>query len=201
MPEFWVINASPVITLAKAGHLDLLAQLADDVIVPEAIAVELLDASVDDPARQAMERSWGTRISSISIPVNILEWGRGVGETSVLAVTLQHRELTAVLDDAQGRKCARALGIPVLGTLGIVLRAKRQGYLASASEVIQQGVKEGYIVVLISVAILISDQSYHGIFHRTLPVNTTSAARYSSTILAYARHRRLYKWGDQNFQP
>jgi predicted nucleic acid-binding protein len=137
VPEFWVVNASPVITLAKAGHLDLLTRLANDVLVPEAVVVELLDASVDDPARQAIERGWGTRISGINIPVNILEWGLGGGETSVLAVTLQDKERTAVLDDAQGRKCARALGIPVVGTLGIVLRAKRQGYLASASEAIR----------------------------------------------------------------
>ena len=51
MPEFWVVNASPVITLAKAGHLDLLTQLADDVLVPEAVVTELLDAPTDDPAR------------------------------------------------------------------------------------------------------------------------------------------------------
>jgi predicted nucleic acid-binding protein len=137
VPELWVVNASPVITLAKAGHLDLLTQLANDVLVPEAVVMELLDVSADDPAQQAMERGWGTRIPGVSIPVSILEWGLGVGETSVLAATLQHRERTAVLDDAQGRKCARALGIPVIGTLGIVLREKRQGYLASASEAIQ----------------------------------------------------------------
>lgn len=122
MPEFWVGNASPVITLAKAGHLDLLTQLADDVLVPEAVLTELLDAPADDPARQAMERGWGTRIPGVTIPVGVLEWGLGAGEASVLAATLQHREHTAVLDDAQGRKCARALDIPVIGTLGIVLR-------------------------------------------------------------------------------
>jgi predicted nucleic acid-binding protein len=130
----WIVNASPVITLTKAGHLDLLTQLADDVLVPEAVVMELLDASADGPARQAIERGWGKRLPAIIIPVSILEWGLGVGETSVLAATLQHRECTAILDDAQARKCARALGMPVIGTLGVVLRAKRQGYLASASE-------------------------------------------------------------------
>lgn len=134
MPELWVVNASPVITLAKAGYLNLLTQLADDVLVPEAVVMELLDASADDPARQAIERGWGKRFPGVTIPVSILEWGLGVGETSVLAATLQYRERTAVVDDAQARKCARALGIPVIGTLGVVLRAKRQGYLASASE-------------------------------------------------------------------
>jgi hypothetical protein len=162
--------------------------------------MELLDASADDPARQAIEQGWGKRIADVSVPVSILEWGLGVGESSVLAAGLQHRGHTVVLDDAQGRKCAHALGIPVIGTLGIVLRAKLQRYLASASEVIRQGAKKGHIVGLISVAILISDQPSHGIGRRILPVNITSVAGYSSTTPAYAKHQRSYKLGDQIFQ-
>ncbi len=67
MTEFWVINASPLITLAKAGHLVLLTQLADDILVPEAVVTEL-DAPTDDPARQAMERGWGKRLPGLTIP-------------------------------------------------------------------------------------------------------------------------------------
>ena len=36
-----------------------------------------------------------------------------------------------------GRRCARTLGIPVIGTLGVVLRAKHQGRIASAARVMQ----------------------------------------------------------------
>ena len=42
----------------------------------------------------------------------------------------------AVLDDAQGRQCARAHGIAVIGTLGIVLFAKRQGVIQAARPVL-----------------------------------------------------------------
>lgn len=137
MPEVWVVNASPIITLAKAGHLNLLTELADDVLLPDAVVNEILQAPVSDPARGIIEQGWGQRVSVADIPVMVLEWGLGAGETAVIAVAVERGESTAVLDDAQGRKCARAIGLPVIGTLGIVLRAKRMGHVESATGVLK----------------------------------------------------------------
>jgi predicted nucleic acid-binding protein len=44
----------------------------------------------------------------------------------------------AIIDDRAGRRCAELLGIPVLGTLGIVLRAKRLGQVDSARPLIRK---------------------------------------------------------------
>ena len=123
MPDRWVANASPVITLAKAGHLALLTALATEVLLPEAVVAEVLAGPVTDPARQAVEEGWGTRVAVPRVPVAVLEWGLGAGET-------------AVLDDAASRRCARTLGIPSMGTLGVVIRAKHQGRIVSAAVVI-----------------------------------------------------------------
>ena len=61
----------------------------------------------------------------------------------MITITLEGSSHTAVLDDAQGRKCARALGLPLIGTLGIVLRAKRLGRITSAAEVLRDLQKGG----------------------------------------------------------
>jgi predicted nucleic acid-binding protein len=135
--DIWVVNASPVITLAKAGHLALLMEMANEILLPEAVVAELLMAPVTDPARQAVASGWGTRVPVTQMPDIVLEWGLGAGETAVLAVALARGDCTAVLDDAAGRKCARTLGIPVIGTLGVVLRAKYQGRIASAARIMQ----------------------------------------------------------------
>lgn len=137
MPDRWVVNASPVITLAKAGHLALFTLLATEVLLPEAVVTELLDGPVADPARQAVEGGWGTRVRVPTVPVPVLEWGLGLGETAVLAVALARGDCTAILDDAEGRRCARTLGVPVMGTLGVVVRAKQHGRIASAAEVVR----------------------------------------------------------------
>jgi predicted nucleic acid-binding protein len=42
-----------------------------------------------------------------------------------------------VVDDLAARRCAQALGIPVRGTLGLVLLGKRRGRLAAARPVLE----------------------------------------------------------------
>ena len=134
LTELWVVNASPVITLAKAGYLHLLEQLAS-VLVPEAVVQEVEAGPRTDPARRALENGWGARSAPREIPASVLEWGLGAGESSVLALALEQSGRIAVLDDAAARRCARSLGVATLGTLAVVLRAKRAGLIPSASQV------------------------------------------------------------------
>jgi predicted nucleic acid-binding protein len=49
--DVWVANASPVIALAKAGHLDLLTKLANELWVPDAVVAEILAGPAADPGR------------------------------------------------------------------------------------------------------------------------------------------------------
>jgi predicted nucleic acid-binding protein len=135
--ETWIVNASPVISLARVGYLDLLSQLANEVLIPEAVIGEVLVGAPTDPARKVLESGWGRRVSPREIASSVLEWSLGAGESAVLALALERPGSRAVLDDAAARSCARALGVPVIGTLGIVLQAKRSGLIPSASQVIQ----------------------------------------------------------------
>ena len=43
----WVVNASPLILLAKLERLDLLAALAPAVMVPQAVAEEIAAGAAD----------------------------------------------------------------------------------------------------------------------------------------------------------
>ena len=135
MSETWVVNASPVITLARIGQLRLLEELSELLLVPEAVATEILAGPDDDSARIAVSSGWASRRSPAQVPDAVTEWGLGAGESAVLALALELRA-TAVLDDATARAAARALGVQFIGTLGIVIRAKRRGLVLSASSVI-----------------------------------------------------------------
>ncbi len=143
MTEAWVVNASPIITLAKAGYLHLLEELAPTLQVPEPVVRELLAGDPADPARQAMQNGWGSRLAIARIPDKILEWGLGSGESAVLAAASALPAAVAIVDDAEARKCARALGITVMGTLGVVVRAKHRQLIPSATEVVQALTKAG----------------------------------------------------------
>jgi predicted nucleic acid-binding protein len=134
--DTWILNASPVITMAKAGYLHLFEQLAAQILIPESVADEILAAPSSDPAREALEGGWGERASAREIPSPILEWGLGRGESGVLALALERRGCWAVLDDAAARRCARAMEVPLIGTLGAVLQARRLGLIESAAHVL-----------------------------------------------------------------
>lgn len=89
------------------------------------------------------EAPWLEIVSTPAVPQVILEWGLGRGESSVLAIALSHHGMEAIVDDLVGRKCARSLGIPVRGTLGIVLVAKKRGLIPSARSVMEDLIGAG----------------------------------------------------------
>ena len=137
MAERWVLNASPVIALSKIGYEQLFLDLADQVVVPRAVAIEIQAGPTGDPARLAIEEGKISVIETPSPLSEILAWDLGAGETAVLSFAQSQAGWVAVLDDAAARKCARSFSIPVKDTLGIVLIAKQRGVIDSASDLLK----------------------------------------------------------------
>lgn len=144
MDDRWVTDASPVIALAKAGHAQLLAESTRQLLIPEAVASEVLAGPATDPGRRLLESGFGRRVAAAEIPSRLLEWGLGRGETEVLALAMERPGSTAVLDDAAARRCAAALGVSVIGTLGVIVRAKHAGRIESAAAVVQSLRREDF---------------------------------------------------------
>jgi predicted nucleic acid-binding protein len=135
--DLWVVNASPVIALAKVGRLHLLTDLCRELLIPEAVVAEIRAGPPSDPARLAVQHGWGTTVAANRITSDLWEWGLGTGETAVLAVAMERKPATAVLDDAAARTCAKNMGIEVIGTVGAILQAKRMSIVSSAAEVLK----------------------------------------------------------------
>jgi predicted nucleic acid-binding protein len=129
------VNTSPVIVLARVGRLDLLLD-AGDLVLTTAVARELVAGPADCPARKALEqRRLGAPVEVEPLP-GVLEWGLGAGETSVLSYAVTHGAV-ALVDDREARRAASALGVPVAGTLALVLHAARRGRVDQPRAVVQ----------------------------------------------------------------
>ncbi len=138
MADKAIINASPLIFLSRSHHLDLLQAFVKEVWVPEPVATEILHRGQQDITARAIEQTaWLITQPVASIPTIITEWRLGGGESSVLALASEHPGTEAIIDDLAGRKCAASLNIPVRGTLGIVLLAKKRGLIPKARPVIE----------------------------------------------------------------
>lgn len=144
LEQFWVIDASPIITLARVGLGHVFQQLARSIMIPHAVAQEILAGSVDDPARLLIEQHYFPVVAPFQISNEVVQWNLGAGETAVLEFALANLGWTAILDDGAARRCAKAINIPVKGTLGIVLLAKQHYLIDSARFVFEAMSQQGF---------------------------------------------------------
>jgi predicted nucleic acid-binding protein len=122
-----VADASPLILFARAGHLQLLAELFGEVVVPPRVAAE---AYLDEPSRPgaAALAAAGTWLR-IEAPIDrraVAELTAAVdaGEAEAIALAAERR-LTLLIDDRAGRRAAYGRRVPVTGSGGVLLAAKR----------------------------------------------------------------------------
>lgn len=144
MADAVVANASPLILLSRAGYLDLLRVAGDPVVVPRPVLAEIEMKGPNDITVKAMSRTpWLVVVPPSPVPPELAVWELGAGESSVLAWAQEHTGSVALLDDLEARRCADSLRIPVLGTVGVVLLAKRGGVIPFARPVFEKLVAVG----------------------------------------------------------
>jgi predicted nucleic acid-binding protein len=144
-----VLNASPIICLAKAGLLTKALCIAKEVVVPRAVGEEILVVKDAKDAAVAWLRTNDGQVALREVgPASsfVLAWDLGAGESAVITEASASPGSVAVLDDLAARRCALALGIEVAGTLGLLLRAKRAGHIASLRQALDAVVNAGLFV-------------------------------------------------------
>jgi predicted nucleic acid-binding protein len=120
-----IINAIPLILLGKIGQLVLLEVGIREVVVPDRVFREVEDPTLPgqlpgwDPSSIPMRRE-----PDVPIPPEVFRHALDPGESMVLALALALRadgnDVEVVLDERKGRRAALALGLPVVGTAGLV---------------------------------------------------------------------------------
>ncbi len=137
MPERPAVNASPLIFLARGKRLDLLQAAGEEIVVPADVAREVRQRGPSDPTAQALATTpWLMVVESGEVPSLIQTWDLGPGESAVLSWGYANPGTEIIVDDRAARRCAKALGVPARGTLGLVLAAKRNGVIAAARPVL-----------------------------------------------------------------
>lgn len=80
MAEIAVVNASPLIFLAKAGLLDLLSLAAPQIIIPEPVAREITRRGPGDvTVREVSRASWLETLPEERVPDLVQAWDLGAG--------------------------------------------------------------------------------------------------------------------------
>ena len=144
-----VSNASPLIALGKLGQLGLLLTLYDDILIPHEVYHEVvingLRLGADDaPAVDFLVRQGHIRVVEIVLPSPLPAWAHSLdaGEIEVILLGQQQTADWLLIDNEHARKAARQIGLPLKGTVGLLLDAWRQGHLSlQAFELLIQDMK------------------------------------------------------------
>ena len=132
-----VADASVFIALSRLGQLSLLPQrFPEGILVPEAVWQEVVEQGQGHPGtREIASASWvrvqGVKDRSL---VSLLGAELDSGEAEAIALSREEPVVAVLLDEKDGRRVARRLGLPVLGTVGLLIWAKRTGRVASLRE-------------------------------------------------------------------
>jgi predicted nucleic acid-binding protein len=143
-----VSDTSPLLYLGRIGQLDLLPGLFSRVHVPEQVVEEL------DAGRQLHKDTLDPRqfpwidivpVSAINIetlPLNPL----GPGERAVIAYAVHNPNTVVALDDRQARLLAARLNLPIVGLVGILLKAKTAGMLSAVAPCLDATRSRGFFL-------------------------------------------------------
>ncbi len=126
-----ISDTSPLSALASIDRLELLPKLFGRIIVPREVLSECLH-----PGAPRALREWALSIppwvlareAPLTIPPAIA--GLDPGETAALSIaSLSPRPVLLLMDERKGIKAAGRLGLPFVGTLGLLVKGHRQNHL------------------------------------------------------------------------
>lgn len=121
MPESAVFDAGPLIAFPQIEHVEMLRRLFNHLLIPVAVAREVAPSLGELPG-------WVDIQHLHAIPSFSRNLGSGESAAIALAMTVSADSL--VLDDRPARTVALELGLPVIGSLGLLVKAKQLGLIA-----------------------------------------------------------------------
>jgi predicted nucleic acid-binding protein len=147
MPDA-VSDSSPLIHLAKIEALELISRLYSRTLIPPAVWQEVVEESDGRPGAVEMQRAvaagWMVKQAAENKALVIaLRQTLDNGEAEAIALATELQPEVVLLDDKLARRMARRLGVPVTGTLGVLLRAKRLGLVVELRSLIMRLQSEG----------------------------------------------------------
>lgn len=154
-----VPDAGPLIYLAGAGCLNLLQKLFGRVVVPQVVWDEVVVRGAGQVgAAEVAAATWLERadVAPERSLLSILDAGEAA------AIPLAERlGATLLCDDADGRSEAHRRGLRVVGTLGVLVRGKREGHLTEIAPIVARMTGLGMFVApaLLGQVLLLAEEA------------------------------------------
>jgi predicted nucleic acid-binding protein len=124
-----IVNTTPLIALSAAGCIEALPLLYERVFVPREVAEEIRAGGAQAlGVRELLETpKLEVQVEHSAIPAYLAN-ALDRGEAAVIATALAKGIRLVCIDETVGRRAARLAGLEITGSIGILIKAKRQGF-------------------------------------------------------------------------
>jgi predicted nucleic acid-binding protein len=120
-----VSDSTCLIGLERIGELDILPALFDPIMIPPEVEREF-----------GSKFSWlQTETLTSGLLVTALRMVVDAGEAEAIALASE-KSCLLISDDKQARAAAKRLGVTVIGTVGVLVRAKQNGVVSAIKPIL-----------------------------------------------------------------
>ena len=139
-----IANSTPLIGLCKIGRLDILKTMYGNITVPQAVFDEVTKKN-DSAKKQISEATW-IHIEAVRETKSKRMYKAKLheGEVEVMILAQEHDgDHLVIIDDGAARKTAEFLGLNVTGTIGVLIKSKKEGHIKEVMPLIFELEKHG----------------------------------------------------------
>ncbi|BAZ81557.1 MAG: DUF3368 domain-containing protein [Sphaerospermopsis kisseleviana] len=126
MSEVAVTNSTCLIGLERIGRLEILPQVFSFIFIPLAVQKEV-GINEDWPIVQP--------VANLAL-VAALKTQLDPGEAEAITLAIELGDVFLIIDERNARGIAQQMGLKVIGTLGMLLRAKEKGVISEVKPLI-----------------------------------------------------------------
>jgi predicted nucleic acid-binding protein len=131
-----ISDTSTLIHLAAIGRLALLRDLYQKITVPSAVWKEVVEGGKGRVGTVEIEAARQTGWIVMMPPTNepllrLLKRDLDEGESEAIALAIERQADLILLDETDARQVAERYSLPKTGVIGVLIRAKREGKIAS----------------------------------------------------------------------
>lgn len=130
-----VSDTTPLISLLKIEHLDLLKKLFGNVLIPQSVYDELTADERFKMEAELLQQKDFIKVQSVknAESVSVLRRATGLdqGESEAIVLTDETNADLLLMDEAKGRAVSSEMGFRIMGTIGILMAAYEEHELTS----------------------------------------------------------------------
>ena len=156
MPDRIVVcNTTPIIALSRAGELLLLKKMYGEIVIPQAVYDELT-AKEDSVSQDVRDNASWLRIAKVQNTkiITMFSVSLHTGEVETIMLADEMKADLVIIDDLLARKYALQAGLNLTGTMGVLLKAKREGLIETIKPLLDSMIENG---------IYVSERLYRGV--------------------------------------